>query len=384
MSGLSAEEEWLQELAGEVPVTQSPHDHLPVVLSRERLAEVLSAPGLSWRQRLALQVVYGSGIRLEELSQLHISETLGLCAGPRPVALHRATLEMLVPHLPFAESHEEVANWVREAAGASWSAMGRNPSANLLRHCFGCHQLEQGVDLITLHHLMGHRHMWTTSMYRRAAVGMLADRFRACHPVWDWPAGPLRVGSSSAGPEIRRGEQARLTPSEVLCLLEHARNPEEMLALRTLYATGIRRSELAHALKADLWVGQGRLLIRQGKGGVDRWVLLDPTTAQLLEAGGGDLGQPLLGLTPQGVARAVAYAAESSGLQAHYAALGFNLSTHALRHAFATHLYERGMPLYSVQELLGHSDLKNTALYVHGSWERRGAAFERCHPLGRE
>ncbi len=148
--------------------------------------------------------------------------------------------------------------------------------------------------------------------------------------------------------------------------------------IETLYATGLRISELASLTVHDV---EGDFVTVTGKGGKTRSVpmgrpaqkaveaYLDGARGQLAGAAAGDSlwvgvrGGPL---DARGIRRIVAN----------------RLSTfpHALRHSFATHLLEGGADLRTVQDLLGHTDLATTQIYTAVSRQHLRGTYDRSHP----
>ena len=130
----------------------------------------------------------------------------------------------------------------------------------------------------------------------------------------------------------------------------------DLAIIETLSKTGMRRAELANLTVGDVDLNKCRALVH-GKGNKDRVI---PFGAELFE---------ILTEICQGKAedeRVFGMTKKSLGVKIHKWALkaGVNLHTHSFRHYFATKLVEKGANIRVVQELLGHSSLNTTQVYL--------------------
>ena len=168
-----------------------------------------------------------------------------------------------------------------------------------------------------------------------------------------------------------------LSREEVARLIEAAQLPFYRTIVMTLYGTGVRREELIRLELADIDSERMVVHVRGGKGRKDRDVMLSEQLLdnlrehirrlrrrpkQWLFPGGKwhTSDDPITGNVPWLACR---HAAERAGISkpSH---------PHILRHCFATHLLEAGADLSTIQILLGHSDLEQTARYLHLSVKR--------------
>jgi len=160
--------------------------------------------------------------------------------------------------------------------------------------------------------------------------------------------------------------------------------------LETLYASGLRVSELI-ALPRNVLAADDQVLTVKGKGGRERLVPLNAAAREALaahmaamkEAETGRGASPWLFPTGDGAQHLTR---QRFGQELKALALAANLdparvSPHVLRHAFASHLLERGADLRTVQQLLGHADISTTQIYTHVIEERLRRLVEEHHPL---
>ena len=157
------------------------------------------------------------------------------------------------------------------------------------------------------------------------------------------------------------------------------------------YASGLRLSELAGLDLDD--VNLSRKMARVlGKGGKERLVPFNGTTAAALRAYLRDRDKLLGDARPDHDALFVNYRGgrltvrSIDRLVRRYATASTRpeVSPHALRHSFATHLLQRGADLRAIQELLGHSRLSTTQRYTHLDAAQLRAVYKKSHPRARE
>ncbi|WP_159726003.1 site-specific tyrosine recombinase XerD [Methylosinus sp. Ce-a6] len=223
---------------------------------------------------------------------------------------------------------------------------------------------------------------------------LYVDRYRADDPA-----------ASLEGPRRHRSAPDILSIAEVTRLLDTAREGvddearpfgERMraarlyAALETLYASGLRVSELV-SLPASAARARDPFVTVRGKGSKERLVPLSEQARAALEVyrallakhSPGLVASPFLfpsdaaegHLTRQAFARDLKSAAAAAGLPSQ------DISPHGLRHAFASHLLQNGADLRVVQELLGHADISTTQIYTHVLDERIRAMVRDLHPL---
>jgi len=167
-------------------------------------------------------------------------------------------------------------------------------------------------------------------------------------------------------PKRKRKLPVVLSEPEVKRLLNAAEDLQEQTILMTLYSSGLRLSELTNLQVGDIDSIKMQIRVRQGKGAKDRNVVLSPTLLTGLRRYFRQYRPEswlFYGQTPQHrladrvVQRMVRRLSEKAGLRP-------GVTTHTLRHSFATHLLEHGTEVVYIQELLGHRNLKSTLLYT--------------------
>jgi len=216
----------------------------------------------------------------------------------------------------------------------------------------------------------------------------------------------VREGRVSVDPTAKVGspQRARSVPkaipvAEVEKILEQPgtddRGRRDRAILETLYAAGLRISELVALDLDDVDLDAGSILVRSGKGSRSRNV---PMGRHATAALGGyvTMTRPRLAQRARsGSATAALFLNQRGGRlsrqgcwkilkgYARQAGVGDKVSPHTLRHSFATHMLDAGADIRVVQELLGHASLSTTQVYTLVSARRLREVYLASHPRAR-
>lgn len=161
-----------------------------------------------------------------------------------------------------------------------------------------------------------------------------------------------------------------LTKEEVKLLLSSCNNLRDETMLTTMYSAGLRLNEVSNLKVSDIDSTKMQLLIRNGKGGKDRFAILSIANLKLLRTYWKEY-RPTDWLFTSSSRYKSQYHLSSKGLQNAFTAaknrsgITKKISTHTLRHSFATHLLEDGVSIFHIKQLLGHADISTTCLYLH-------------------
>lgn len=192
-------------------------------------------------------------------------------------------------------------------------------------------------------------------------------------------------------PHIEKKMPEILSMEETVRLLEQpsGMSPKELrdrAMLELLYATGVRVSELIALEVSDLNLNLNYLICRDS--GKERVIPFGDNAKQALERYLKHGREQLLkgqasrhlfvncsgtAMSRQGFWKLIKQYAAKAGIEA-------DITPHTLRHSFAVHLVQNGADLKAVQEMLGHSDISTTQMYLNMSSERVRQVYREAHP----
>lgn len=194
-------------------------------------------------------------------------------------------------------------------------------------------------------------------------------------------------------PKIEKKAPRILSQDQINCLLDQPNRKDskgirDRAMLELLYATGIRVSELISLKVSDINLQQGYIMCRDGQK--ERTIPIGRTAVSALQAYLGEVRHILLRdsedmtlfvncngypMTRQGFWKILK-------TYAHSAKISEEITPHMLRHSFAAHLVQNGANLKSVQQMLGHSDISTTQVYMHLSKDTVALmdVYQKSHP----
>ncbi len=159
-----------------------------------------------------------------------------------------------------------------------------------------------------------------------------------------------------------------MTADEVWQLLSHTTSIKQKAIIELFYSSGVRLEECSRIKIVDIDSKSMRIKVQQGKGKKDRYTLLSSTALNTLREyfrkhrpvtylfEGQTKGKPMH-------CRSFQHSLKLAMNSAHLGNKDY--SVHTLRHSFATHLLDTGTDLHTIKELLGHSNISTTMIYLH-------------------
>jgi integrase/recombinase XerD len=165
-----------------------------------------------------------------------------------------------------------------------------------------------------------------------------------------------------------------LSEEQIVHLLSSIKNSKHQAIIALFYGSGLRLNELRQLKMCNIQRANFSIKVVAGKGNKDRFTLLPQSIIPLLTSYYKQNkpqiylfeGQrPGVAMNNRSIQHAVSQAMVDAGFEAH------KYSSHTLRHSFATHLLDNGTDLHTIKELLGHSNLETTMIYLHLSKKRR-------------
>ena len=185
-------------------------------------------------------------------------------------------------------------------------------------------------------------------------------------------------------PQVLSGKEVELLLNQPDCV--DAKGYRDRAMLETMYATGIRVSELIALNVEDVNLDLGMLKCSGAKKA--RVIPLYPAALRALSV---YIREIRVGMVEDPGERALFVNMAGSRMSRqgfwkilkHYqdkAGIEKDITPHTLRHSFAVHLLENGADLGSLQELMGHSDISSTQMYTHMINQKLKSVYEKCHP----
>ncbi|HPH82478.1 MAG TPA: tyrosine-type recombinase/integrase [Flavobacteriales bacterium] len=168
-----------------------------------------------------------------------------------------------------------------------------------------------------------------------------------------------------------------LSENEMTRIILAHPNPRNRIVLATLYSLGLRSKELVNLKWNDVSFERQQIIIFKSKGGASRILPMGKALYKTLKKWRKYSvnefvffnSQTLDKLTTSAVRHIIFTAVQFSGITRK------GISSHVFRHSYATHLLEMGLDIVSVKNLLGHSRIDNTLVYLHVAQVNPQAAF---------